>query len=79
MSSHSKRPGIEPLRRFPYYKIQIWDENRAVWVDIQKKFYSIEDMHKFVESNLKVEQISRAVVVSGDRNRRVDSSIRLSV
>ncbi len=63
----SKRP--HRPRRFPYYKIQIYDDKVAAWVDIQKAFYSTEDLILYASDKIGESQKFRIMIVKGERER----------
>ena len=70
-------PGIEPHRSFPYYKIQIWEEKRAVWIDVQKKFSTVEAVQAYARQNIERGRRARVMVVEGYGRRRIDETTDL--
>ena len=71
--SRKKRivPGLDPVRSFPYFKIQYRDEKLGVWRDVQKKFAHIESLIEFAKQNLVQGQRTRIMKVGDYGSRRV--------
>ena len=67
-----KVPGLTPVRDFPYYKIQIWQDNFGVWKDIQKKFLSLSELHCYALAHLDIHSRTRIVIVEDYGSRRLD-------
>ena len=70
-------PGLDPVRRFPYYKLQYWDESRAVWIDVQKRFESADVLRDYAASKLVSTCKRRVMIVEDYGRRRIDDSIRV--
>ena len=70
-------PGLDPVRKFPYYKLQVWDEARAVWMDIQRRFESPEEIRCYAAARLSPSSKARVMIVEDYGRRRVDDSIDL--
>jgi len=68
-----KVPGLDPVRDFPYYKIQIWQDNIGAWNDIQQKFLSLSDLHYYALAQLDMRARTRIVIVEGYGSRRIDN------
>lgn len=66
-----KIPGLDPVREFPYYKLQTRNHRLGVWEDIQKKFQSLSDLCQFAGANLSPEVVSRVMIVEDYKSRRV--------
>jgi len=64
-------PGLEPVRSFPYFKIQYRDEQLGVWKDVQKKFTTVEALTRFARLNLPATARTRVMKVEGYGSRRV--------
>jgi len=45
-------PRPDPMRRFPYYMIQVWNNRVSAWQDIQKRFESLQALHCFAIETL---------------------------
>jgi len=73
----SKRgtPGVDPVRRFPYYKIQVWDDRTCAWKDIQKKFPTLAALRAHATEKLSRQAITRIVVVEDYGRRRIDENL----
>ncbi|MBU0983867.1 MAG: hypothetical protein KKA42_08355 [candidate division Zixibacteria bacterium] len=65
-------PGLTPVRDFPYYKLQCWDESVPAWKDIQKQFESRDDLHAYALTKLDWNAKTRVMVVTGYGRRHVD-------
>lgn len=65
-------PGLEPVRVFPYYKIQVWNNRVSAWQDIQKKFNSLDSLGAYALAELPWSEITRIVIVEAEGRRRVD-------
>ena len=63
--------GLDPARSFPYYKLQYYDTKLSVWIDIQKSFGSIEELHDYAASELEPNTQVRIVIVEEYGKRRV--------
>ena len=73
MSNRKKKiPGLDPARDFPYYKIQLWQDNIGAWKDIQQKFSSLAELHEYALEQLDPVVRSRIVIVEGYGSRRID-------
>lgn len=66
-----KTPGLEPVRSFPYYKLQYRDECLGVWRDVQKKFRTLQALFDYAHQNLPPKTGTRAMIVEGYGSRRV--------
>jgi hypothetical protein len=76
MNSQRKSvPGVDPVRNFPYFKIQVWEDRRAVWIDVQKKFHSVADLQKHARENLDPTVKARIVVIEDYGRRAVDDTL----
>ncbi|MBN1213512.1 MAG: hypothetical protein JXA92_13155 [candidate division Zixibacteria bacterium] len=67
-----KIPGLDPVRDFPYYKIQIWQDNIGAWKDNQQKFSSLSELHLYALEQLDSLARTRIVKVEGCGNCRID-------
>ena len=56
-------------RRFPYYKIQVYDNKVAAWVDIQKAFYELEDLRTYASEKCAGPREVRIIKVEGEGSR----------
>ena len=65
-------PGLDPVRSFPYYKIQVRHENIGVWKDIQKKFMTKSELHAYANLQLEREARTRIVIVEDYGRRRIE-------
>ena len=72
-----RRPiaGLDPVRTFPYYKIQVWNERVNAWRDVQKKFESLDELHTFARVKLSPSETTPVTVVEGCGSRRVDETV----
>lgn len=68
-------PGRDPVRTFPYYKIQVWEPRKAVWMDIQKKFRSVDELREFAATDLDPESPTRIMIVEDYGSRRLAKNI----
>ena len=64
-------------RVFPYYKIQIYNEKFAAWVDIQKAFYDFSHLISYAREKRLDRQKARIIIVEGEGNRREFGALRL--
>ncbi len=64
-------PGTQPVRRFPYYKLQHFDDRVAAWMDVQIRFESRDQLLDHALSSLEDEARIRIVKVEGYRRRRI--------
>jgi len=69
-------PGKNTLRSFPYYKPQYWDEFRTAWLDIKKRFESVDELRAHAAAKLDTGSKRRVMVVEDYSRRRIDDSIR---
>lgn len=58
-------------RKFPYFKLQYWNQNTYAWVDVQKKFETEDDLNTYARSMFGSRDRLRLVLVEGRRNRSV--------
>ena len=65
------KPGIEPVRSFPYYKLQFFDERVVAWMDVQVRFESRDQLLEYALSSLENQVRVRRVIVEGYRRRRI--------
>ena len=72
-----RRPiaGLDPVRIFPYYKIQVWNERVSAWRDVRKKFESLDELHAFACAKLSRTETTRVMIVEGYGSRRVDETL----
>ena len=71
-------PGVDRLREYPFYKIQLYDDKMMVWKDIQKKFMDLEEIEQYAQSNLGQAVRARVMFVEGPGARRVLASLKIS-
>jgi hypothetical protein len=64
-------PGLDPARKFPYFKVQYWDDTIAAWRDIQKAFRSMDQLDLYVEDNFDRSQRTRVWKIAGYRSRSI--------
>ncbi len=64
-------PGLDPVRKFPYYKIQVRDEKLGVWRDIQKSFASLNTLHQYANRHLEHSLQTRIMKVTEYGKREV--------
>lgn len=65
------KPGLVPVRSFPYFKLQYRDEHLGVWKDVQKKFYVLQALTDYAKQHLPVDAELRVMIVEGYGSRRV--------
>jgi hypothetical protein len=63
-------------RKFPYYKIQVYDDVLKIWRDERRAFDTVEAARAHAEK-LKP-QAARIMIVEGRRDRHVHSYFNLS-
>lgn len=74
MKHHSKgkpRPGIDPVRVFPYYKLQYFDERVVAWMDVQIRFESRDEAVSHAQSKFEGTTRIRIMTVEGEKRRRI--------
>ena len=71
----NKTPGLEPVRSFPYYKIQVWQNEMGVWKDIQKKFMSLSELHCYATRHINRKVQTRVVIVEDYGLRKIYNGI----
>lgn len=64
-------PGLDPVRTFPYFKIQYRNDQLGVWTDVQKKFPTLESLTEFARQNLEMSLRTRIMKVEDYGSRRV--------
>ena len=69
------KPGLNPIREFPYFKIQYWDQHIAAWVDIQKSFRSIRELIQSARLHVNPDNRTRIMEVQTYRRRRIVQGI----
>ena len=65
------KPGTHPVREYPYFKLQYFDDRLAAWMDVQRRFESREDVRVHALSSFEKDVRVRIVIVEGERCRRV--------
>lgn len=62
-------------REFPYYKLQYFNAEFVIWIDVQKAFQSYDELLKFARDKFSKTQKVRVMMIESERNRRLFSSI----
>jgi hypothetical protein len=65
------KAGCEPVRKFPYYKLQHWETRISAWMDIQKSFTTRDLVVTYARHNLNPDTRVRIVIVEGYGSRRL--------
>ena len=63
--------GLDPVRSFPYYKLQFWEERVAAWMDVQQRFASRDDLIDHAREHLEPQTLVRIVIVEDYGRRRI--------
>lgn len=63
--------GLKPLRNFPYYKLQYWEERVSAWKDVQKSFESPDTLLTYATSKFESHDRIRIMIVEERGRRRV--------
>ena len=71
---HRKKetPGLDQVRSFPYYKIQIWRDDIGAWKDIQKKFKTKSELHSYAHKKLERILRTRIIIIEDYGCRRIE-------
>jgi len=71
--------GLDPVRAFPYYKIQVWNPKASAWKDIQKRFDSLLDLRAFARAAIVPGTLTRIMIVESYGSRRVAEDLSVDV
>jgi hypothetical protein len=59
-------------RKFPYYKVQVYDGSLRIWRDERRAFGTVEAARDYAEKRIS-SQAARIMIVVGRRDRQVHS------
>ncbi len=65
-------PEADRSRTYPCYKLQVWDDKPAVWVDIEDDFALRDDMIDYAFRSLDWSTKTRMVTVKANGRRWID-------
>ncbi len=65
------KPGTQPIRRFPYYKLQCFDDRVVAWMDLQIRFESCDRSLNHALSTFGDKVRIRVMMVEGEKSSRI--------
>lgn len=57
---------------FPYYKIQVWNDDRAAWTDVEETFETLDDLACYAIMELDWDTTTRMVTVKAEGKEWID-------
>ena len=75
MGKQDHPPGLQPVRTFPYLKLQFWDDNVCAWKDVGRKFTDRESALGHAIDFLPPDRRVRLMIVVDRKTRRVFEEI----